>query len=283
MRRVALRILRALHLVQAADYFVARHEARKAATANEAYRAAHPDRIFPDPVLVFEVAGHAHLGNFDYTGAAHATLIASYLRETLLPEAPRILDWGCGLGRVLAHLPATLAAPGATFHGCDPDARAIAHDRRALPGVAFDQIEALPPTPYAAQSFDAIYGVSVLTHMPERVAQAWLAELARIVTDGGVVILTSHGEATACVLTAAQRARFAAGAYVAVGGAKVGSRTYLSYFNEAAGRRLFAPYFADVAFHPFADDGIGHDFWLLRAPRRGLDASGGDAHLQRTR
>jgi SAM-dependent methyltransferase len=283
LRRLALRTLRALHLIQAADYFAARADARKYRDINAAYRAAHSERVFPDPVLVFEVAGHARLDAFDQSGAVHAQAIASLLRETPLPEAPRILDWGCGLGRILAHLPATLAAPAAQFHGCDPSARAIAYDEHALPDAAFEHIAHDPPTPYAPRAFDAIYGVSILTHMPERTAQAWLAELARLVTDNGVVIVTSHGRATISVLTDAQRARFNAGEYIAIGGAKIGSRTYLSYFNEDAGKRLFAPYFADITFRPFSGEGVGHDFWLLRAPRRDLDASGGDAHLQARR
>lgn len=235
---------------------------------NAAYRGAHPDRAFPDPALVFEVAGHASLETFDKSGQAHAKLITSLMRDANVPPGARILDWGCGPARVLAHLPQTRGDATASYAGCDPLRPAIAYATRALPAIAFTQIKPDPPTPYPPQNFDAIYGISILTHMPEHAARAWITELARIVADSGVVVLSSHGDSVATALTPDERASFDANAYVARGGATSGSRTYVSYFNEAAGRRLFEPAFADVTYRPYPGEKSGHDFWLLRTPRR---------------
>ncbi len=268
MRQALLRALRAAHLIQAADYFAARAAAFRARKENAAYRAAHPGRVFPDPALVFEVAGHASLTTFDQTGALHAKLIADLMRDADVQPGARILDWGCGPGRVLAHLPALRNDARASYVGCDPLASAIRHAQRAIPGVTFTRIRTNPPTPYPPASFDALYGISILTHMPEATARAWIAELARLIADSGVAIVSSHGEAAARGLTADERTQFDAGAYVVRGGASSGSRTYVSYFNETAGRRLFEAAFGDVIYRPSPEGGLGHDFWLLRHPRR---------------
>lgn len=42
-------------------------------------------------------------------------------------------------------------------------------------------------------SVDLIYGISVMTHIRESQQEAWLKELERILTPGGVMILTSCG------------------------------------------------------------------------------------------
>lgn len=270
MRRELVRLLRATHLIQVADRFASWRAARREARANAQYQASHPRQHFPDPALVFEVTARADYQTYQETGRAHAQLIADMLRETSLPNTPRILDWGCGPGRVLSHLSAALNAPGAQFEGCDPNSQAVRAARRAAPEAKIERLASKPPSPYANEAFDAIYGVSVLTHLPLASATQWVRELARIVRTTGVVLLTSHGARVAGHLGAGSRARFDAGDYVEIGGARPGSRTFVAYFNEDAGMRLFSPYFDSIEFRPSATENVlGQDVWLLREPRRG--------------
>lgn len=235
---------------------------RDAARANAAYRAAHAARSFPDPRLVFEVAGHPYLESFDQSGAQHAARIAALIKEGASPDA-RVLEWGCGPARILAHLPALL--PEARFYGCDPDERGITFAQIAHPNVEFRAIATMPPTPYEDHSFDIIYGISVLTHLSETNAHAWSAELTRLISPDGSVFLTSHGDAAAAVsLDAEARRKYDAGAYTTAAGAREGSRTFASYFNQDCGRELFARKFADVHFWPAGESGFGQDLWKLR-------------------
>ena len=267
MRAALLRILRAARLIGCADKVVAWWAALQSRRANDAYRRAHPQRAFPDPRHAFEVAGHASLESFDRSGAVHAKTIADLLREGDLPASPRILEWGCGPGRILAHLAPALSDPGATLHGCDPDARSIEFAQRAYPAIAFQRIAPAPPTTYGPARFDAIYGVSIFTHLDEASAKAWAGEIARLCAPGGCVLVTSHGASAAERLASAEKRAFDSGRYVVLRGARVGSRTYASYFSEAAGRRLFEPFFAELAFRDAAAADLGQDIWLLRRPR----------------
>lgn len=268
MRRAVLEILRATHLIGLADRAIALRAALQADSENKAYRAANLRRPFPDPLLVFEVAGHAKLSQFDSSGAAHARVIADILRDMELPEAPRILEWGCGPARILAHLPEALNIGDAVYSGCDPDMRAVTFAKAAYPRIEFTQSPPLPPTSFAPGAFDAIYGVSIFTHLPAAAAKAWAAELARMCAPGGCVVVSTHGSRAASRLEGRDRAAFEAGRYVTLGGAKVGSRTYVSYFNENAGQALFGQWFEHVSCKADDEGGFGQDLWLLRHPRQ---------------
>lgn len=106
-------------------------------------------------------------------------------------EADRILDWGCGCGRVIGQLMRLL--PPEKLHGCDIDAEAIEWDRANLPGPSFTRIEPYPPTPYPDGSFDIVYGISVMTHLAEETQHAWLKELQRIARPDAVLALSVIG------------------------------------------------------------------------------------------
>jgi SAM-dependent methyltransferase len=108
----------------------------------------------------------------------------------------RWLDFGSGCGRVARHLvgPAATASagPGAIeYTGVDVDRRQIAWAARHLPG-RFEVIPAAPPTALAAGSFDVIFTISVFTHLDEAMQEAWLAELARLLRPGGLLLATTH-------------------------------------------------------------------------------------------
>lgn len=103
----------------------------------------------------------------------------------------RVLDWGCGSGRLTRHLP---AVGFAEVHGCDIDGEAIAWCEANLPGARFTHISPDPPTQYPDSSVDVVCGYSVFTHLSRRDQELWLAELERILVPGGLVLASIHGE-----------------------------------------------------------------------------------------
>ena len=100
-----------------------------------------------------------------------------------------VLDFGCGPGRVLRYL-----SPEQQILGVDIDPEAVEWAQRSLPHVRVLLGPQLPPLSFAAESFDFIYAISVFTHLPEEMADAWVAELARLVKRSGVCIVTTLGE-----------------------------------------------------------------------------------------
>lgn len=103
-----------------------------------------------------------------------------------------VLEWGCGCGRILRHLP--VPDFPRTLHGNEIDAEAIAWVSAHMPWIATSLTKGEPPLPYPNGSFDLIFNHSVMSHLDEDYQDAWLAELARVLRPGGVVTLTVHGQ-----------------------------------------------------------------------------------------
>lgn len=128
------------------------------------------------------------------TNTAHR--IESLLRRHFqkgFSEFERILDWGAGCGRVSLPI-LKFFAPSAKIVGADVDEVNIALGRTMFPQIEFIQSPFYPPLPMPDRSFDAAFGISVVTHLTEGAQFAWLKEIRRIVKPGAPVILTVHGE-----------------------------------------------------------------------------------------
>lgn len=109
-----------------------------------------------------------------------------------LEDHQRILDFGCGCGRVLLWLD-DLGRTGVDLIGTDIDADAVAWARENVPYARFILSEGLPPLDLADGSVDLVLNHSVFTHLDESHQDAWLSELRRVTKPGGTVLLTVHG------------------------------------------------------------------------------------------
>ena len=132
---------------------------------------------------------------FHTSGRAILDDLAKAFRDAGRPleQAERILDFGCGVGRVLWNFQ-TFPHRGEIW-GSDIDAESIAWDNANLSHIGkFTCNPSLPPTQFPDDYFDAIYVISVFTHLPEDMQFAWLAELRRILKPGGILAASFHGE-----------------------------------------------------------------------------------------
>ena len=135
----------------------------------------------------------------DETYRAHGEGIKDQI-VSLLPadwsfEGKRVLDFGCGAGRVLSAF--LEEAKRAEFHGCDPDARSVAWAREHLdpPVRVFANEPAPARLPFEDRSLDLIYAVSVFSHLADSWS-GWLAELHRCLAPGGFLLATFLGAAS---------------------------------------------------------------------------------------
>lgn len=103
------------------------------------------------------------------------------------PSQLRVLDYGCGWGRLLRLMPYGFAHD--QLLGVDPWQRAIDE---------CNQANVLSPTrlverdaaDLADEKFDAGYAFSVFTHLPEDLARSVLRNLGRCFPSGGVLMIT---------------------------------------------------------------------------------------------
>jgi SAM-dependent methyltransferase len=153
-----------------------------------------PDGLpLPPRQLLIRVAGTAEVGWFLESGRLSEQAIREALGRagTSLSSLKAILDFGCGCGRVLR----CWNGLEARVYGSDLSERAVVWCRTHLPFVEVNVNTLRPPLPYSAGSFDLVYALSVLTHLPVDMQIAWRDELGRVLRPGGLLLLTLHGEA----------------------------------------------------------------------------------------
>jgi SAM-dependent methyltransferase len=101
------------------------------------------------------------------------------------------LDFGCSSGRVLRVLHA--AYPHTSWHGCDPNAPAIAWASEILPAIDFFVNEDAPPLPLGDASLDLVYAISIWSHFAPKLGLRWFEEMHRMLRPGGHLVCTTHG------------------------------------------------------------------------------------------
>jgi SAM-dependent methyltransferase len=160
-----------------------------------AYRRRSGDRRPLPPSRMRARAGSPGPAQFLEGGRGTADEIERVLDAAGRPFAgfERVLDWGCGAGRVISQL-LDRAGPSARLYGCDVDAEAVAWALQHYPRARFAVSQARPPLPFDADSFDLVYSISILTHLNEEQQLEWLRELGRVLRPGGLALLSVHGE-----------------------------------------------------------------------------------------
>ncbi len=113
-------------------------------------------------------------------------------------KGSRILDFGCGAGRMIRHLKDL--ADICEIWGTDVSANHIGWAKQNLsPPFRFATTTTIPHLPFEDRYFNFIYCGSVFTHIDD-LAEAWLLELKRILLPQGRLYLTIHDEHTMSLL-----------------------------------------------------------------------------------
>ena len=166
-----------------------RHELRAGTPWRPSYQ---PLSAMPPEALRVRVSGISDAQGFDLGGRSICDdiLDTTVMYQAGLTRDSRVLDFGCGCGRVLRHFAPQCPA---LINGVDIDMEGIAWCSANLGMAAtFSQTQEWPPLPFGAGSFDLIYSISVFTHLPEKMQDAWLAELRRVAKPGALLLLTVH-------------------------------------------------------------------------------------------
>ena len=115
-------------------------------------------------------------------------------------ERPRVLDLGCGDGRISA----LLADAGGEVTGVDPSETALERARRAHPDLTFLRPARDGALPLPDSSFDVVVAINVLEHVAD--TQRLMSEARRVLAPGGslAVAVPYHGRiegATAALIS----------------------------------------------------------------------------------
>lgn len=178
-----------------------------------------------------------------------------------------ILDWGCGPARIIRHLPEILGSDNQYF-GTDYNVKTINWCKKNFPAITFSLNGLNPPLEFANETFALIYGISVLTHLSEENQLLWSKELNRILTDDGIVLLTTHGEAFKEMMMPEEIVRFNKDELVIRKNVIEGHRMYGAFHPPEYMRRVFERSGFTIIDHlpgkRIHESYISQDRWLLQ-------------------
>ena len=102
-----------------------------------------------------------------------------------------LLDAGCGTGGFLAWAASTGAFT--RLCGIDVSAEAVQLARETVPNA---ELHAAPldRIPFDDEAFDLVVSLDVLQHVPDRVVDASLRELRRVLRPGGALLVRTNGD-----------------------------------------------------------------------------------------
>ena len=122
-----------------------------------------------------------------------------------------------------------------------------------------------PPLPYDDAAFELVYAFSVMTHLPEDLQRAWMAECRRVLKPGGYFLFSTLGAhfVSRDRLTPAERRSFDDGNLVVLYDGSPGTSLCSAYHPPEYVARELAEGFDVVSFRPAADDGR-HDLHVLQ-------------------
>lgn len=227
-------------------------------------------RPMPPAELVVMVSGPSHAW-FSERGRADAAmfrdLAARHGQDIAL--GLDVLDFGCGVGRIARWLAPEVEALGGRFTGSDLNPRLSGWCAANLAGRYLTNA-LRPPLALPDAGTDLIYAHSVLTHLAEATATAWLAELRRVLRPGGLALLTFHDESYAAAWAPPEvAARLGPEAYVVWNNAMEGSNYLSAWTTRAQLAQMAAPWFETVEIIPGRTDEPAQAIAVLRARKDG--------------
>ncbi len=257
-------ILRRLGLIYLTDwlrYYIEKFNNRK---INREFKMKNPDVKLPPDYLIYE-SFRLNYDKYYVDGQRTAVWLSNHLKKHINLNNKRILDWGCGPGRIIRHLPAVIGN-GCEFYGTDYNKKSIEWCAQNLKGIHFNINSLEAKLPYPDNFMDVIYGISIFTHLSEQMHYDWYNELYRVLKPNGIMFFTSQGDAFKVKLTDKELTLYNENKLVVRGNVKEGHRTYSAFHPKDFMRKLFDN--AEILEHIETKSETGkipaQDIWIIR-------------------
>jgi len=261
----ASRFLRTAGLMQITDKLRYHYYKIRNFKKNRDFRKKYPAVKLPPDYYIYE-AFQIDYEEYYLKSRETAQWIVGFLKKYKSLQELTILDWGCGPGRIIRHLPDFLDKESRVF-ATDYNSASIEWCKANLAGIDFNLNSLEADLPYDSNFFDFVYGISIFTHLSEKMHYEWIEELYRVLKPGGILFLTMHGDAFIPKLSRAELKTYDGGNPVIRGNVKEGHRTFAAFHPDAFTANLFEKF--KVLEHIAQKPGEGkpqQDIWVIQKP-----------------
>jgi ubiquinone/menaquinone biosynthesis C-methylase UbiE len=207
---------------------------------NNQFRIANPDFSLPADDIMYETFKLDYQKYFDSGAATAKWLLELYKKQThSLPE--KVLDWGCGPGRVVRHLPDLLPEKYLVI-GSDFNSATISWCQENIPDISFLNNKLDPPLELRENQIDFAYAISVFTHLSSLRHKTWIKDIFRVLAPSGIFIFSTQGEIFRNILTYKEKIVFDQGALVVRSADQEGRRTFSAFHPTAYIRSILTDF-----------------------------------------
>lgn len=229
-----LRKIKLLYLADWFRYYWQKYSNRK---INKAFIEEHPSFKLPPDYLIYE-SFRVNYPKYYETGRNGAKQLIKRIEKHIELKNKNILDWGCGPARIIRHFP-DLIDRSCGFYGTDYNKKTIDWNLKNIKEIQFNNNSLEAKLPYQDNYFDVIYGLSVLTHLSEKMHKDWFEELYRVLNVGGVLLLTTQGDNFISKMTDQELVKYNNNELVVRGNVLEGHRTYSAFHPKKYMENLF--------------------------------------------
>lgn len=266
MKKIVIkRILTKLNLLPFVEQINFQRQKIKNRKINQQFKQRNPNVNLPPDFYIYETF-QLNYEKFYTEGIPTAKWIIDHVSDFKNVINISILDWGCGTGRILRHLP-SIAGSSNTYYGCDYNEKYVEWCSENLNGINFKLNHLLPPLPYTNSQFDLIYGISIFTHLSKEQHYKWFNELYRVLKPEGILFITTHGDCHSYKLTKQELLQYKQGKLVVHDFKKEGNRLYSTYQPKAFMEEIVTKTKLKVLKHipgNFKNNKPQQDLWILK-------------------
>jgi len=252
------RFLRKIGLLPLADYFRYFFFKWKKFKSNNDFKLVNPEIAIPPDYLIYE-SYKLDYDKYYFEGRKTTEWIQQLTKEWLPEDKIVLLDWGCGPGRVIRHWTENKYV----CFGSDVNKESLKWCRQHLPNIHFLEQDLTPPLKMADQTFDLIYGISILTHLSESAHFQWVEELKRLLKPSGILLLTTQGNAFNNKFSKKEKMEFEKGKLIIRDSVREGHRTFSSFQPKLFMEKLFDSF--EILKHISTEKEKNvQDVWIVR-------------------